>query len=151
MKKIVLISLCVIPLTMLFAQGASDVLPGRFSVSETKQICFSKGNLQHHCKNDVWRFAESQLVALGNQNANQIFDYDGWIDLFGWSTTNNYYGVGRSKTEAYYEGEFVDWGRAMGQRWNILTTTEIKYLLGSRSGGRPDAEQKIRCCVCEWR
>ena len=56
------------------------------SVNNTK-ILFSPGNLQYHCLNGIWRFAEHQWDRIGLDNANISPTYDGWIDLFGWGTS----------------------------------------------------------------
>ena len=85
---------------------------GLFSVSEIKQVYFSKGNLQYQANTNTWRFAEHQWDYVGTQtpdnngnvggtingsdNANISSNYSGWIDLFGWGTSgwnsgNTYY------------------------------------------------------------
>lgn len=77
------------------ANGASKSL---FSVSSTKQVKFSKGNLQYtttgtHAVSGggtatgTWRFAENQYDTIGNANSNISSTYTGWIDLFGWGTS----------------------------------------------------------------
>ena len=43
---------------------------GTFSVSSSKQVSFSKGNLLYHPANNEWRFAESQLDYIGADNSN---------------------------------------------------------------------------------
>ena len=60
---------------------------GVFSVSATKQVTFSPGNLQYHPANDEWRFAANQTDYIGNANSNISSTYNGWIDLFGWGTS----------------------------------------------------------------
>ena len=81
---------------------------GLFSISETEQVYFSKGNLQYQASTDTWRFAENQWNFVGGIqedwtgtteygnvyqngvkcNNNEISpSYDGWIDLFGWGTS----------------------------------------------------------------
>lgn len=87
-------------------------LKGLFSVSGTKQVFFSKGNLQwtstgtHAVAGDgtaagTWRFAEHQYDYVGDassygnvyvnavKSSNTLIasDYTGWIDLFGWGTS----------------------------------------------------------------
>lgn len=81
-------------------------LPGRFSVSDTKRVYFSKGNLQYLAKGGsggdasatadpgtnvggTWRFAEHQFDFIGADNANAAQTYGGWIDLFCWGSTGN--------------------------------------------------------------
>ena len=73
----------------------NGVLPGYFSVSSTRQVQFSQGNLQYigSAATPYWKFAESQWDCLGSaQNgAGQGKDRD----LFGWGTSGwnngNYY------------------------------------------------------------
>ncbi len=62
-------------------------LAGEFSVSATKKVRFSKGNLQYQASSNTWRFVEnfSDFIKLDNRYATA--DYDGWIDLFGWGTS----------------------------------------------------------------
>ena len=65
----------------------SEVLQyGKFSVSSTKKVMFSKGNLQYQANPGTWRFAENQYDVIGADNGNIASDYTGWIDLFGWGT-----------------------------------------------------------------
>ncbi len=78
-----------------------------FSVSATKTITFSSGNLQYHAANKAWRFAPTQLDYVGDDNANIADDYNGWIDLFGWGTG----GHPTNKSTNYKDfPAFVDWG-----------------------------------------
>ena len=65
-------------------QGA---LNGLFSVSATKQVYFSQGNLQYQASTSTWRFAENQYDYIGSANSNISSTYSGWIDLFGWGTS----------------------------------------------------------------
>lgn len=87
-------------------------LPGEFSVSPTKKVRFSKGNLQynaalgtHQCadgttQQGTWRFAEHQWDYVGDATQGTVYEngvkcdnalisssYNGWIDLFGWGTS----------------------------------------------------------------
>ena len=77
-------------------------LTGLFSVSATKQVHFSQGNLQYQASTNTWRFAEHQWDYVGTQtpaagnsggtvsssdNSNISSTYSGWIDLFGWGTS----------------------------------------------------------------
>ena len=64
--------------------GASKAL---FSVSPTKKVRFSKGNLQYCAASNSWRFAPHQYNFIGESNVNISPTYDGWIDLFGWGTS----------------------------------------------------------------
>ena len=83
---------------------SDGLLNGVFSVSKTKKVRFSRGNLQFnavegsHATADknvlkgTWRFAEHQMDVIGNGNTNIAIDYQGWIDLFGWGTSGWYFG-----------------------------------------------------------
>ena len=102
-----------------------------FSVSETKQVYFSSGNLQYHCKNKEWRFAPLQYDRIGDDNANISDDYDGYIDLFGWGTGDN--PTLASKSYADY-ATFTDWGDNIkdGNVWQSITFDEWLYLIHER-------------------
>ena len=105
-----------------------------FSVSATKQVYFSPGNLQYHPANDEWRFAANQTDYIGDANANISSTYNGWLDLFGWSTAATNFGVSSSTDyENDYSGSFVDWGaNKIGNdapnTWRTLTRDEWIYL-----------------------
>ena len=66
------------------SDGATRAL---FSVSPTRQVRFSRGNLQYQASTHTWRFAPDQYGCCGGDNGNIAEDYDGWIDLFGWGTS----------------------------------------------------------------
>lgn len=68
-------------------------LPGLFSVSESKQVLFSKGNLQYQATTGTWRFAERQHDIIGKENEKISETYSGWIDLFGWATSGYDHGA----------------------------------------------------------
>jgi len=85
---------------------------GPFSVSATKKVMFSPGNLQfnamkgtHQCadgttQQGTWRFAEHQWDYVGDATNGNVYEgenkcdntqinatYNGWIDFFGWGTS----------------------------------------------------------------
>ena len=108
-----------------------------FSVSEDKQVIFSLGNLQYHPKYNKWRFAENQTDYIGDANSNCSATYNGWLDLFGWSTSKTNFGVSTSTDYNDYSGSFVDWGtNKIGNdapnTWRTLTEDEWEYLLKNR-------------------
>ena len=110
---------------------------GVFSVSADKQVTFSPGNLQYHPTNDEWRFAENQTDYIGNANRNISPTYNGWLDLFGWSTSATNFGVSTSYYTSDYSGSFVDWGtnkigKYAPNTWRTLTKDEWKYILETR-------------------
>jgi hypothetical protein len=101
-----------------------------FSVSATKTVTFSPGNLQYHPANNEWRFAPNQTDYIGEANANISSTYSGWIDLFGWGTGNN--PTNASEDNNDYQ-TFVDWGvNKIGNyapnTWRTLTNDEWYYL-----------------------
>lgn len=141
--------------------GASNAL---FSVSENKQVRFSRGNLQYQASTDTWRFAEQQYSFAGVSNEGIADDWYDWIDLFGWGTSgwnsgatcyqpwskiegNDYYNPGGS-LETDLTGDYAeaDWawhnpivnGGNKIHFWRTMTYEEWKYLLEDR----PDAEKK---------
>lgn len=107
---------------------------GAFSVSATKQVTFSKGNLQYHPANDEWRFAANQLDYIGQANENISSTYNGWIDLFGWGTGN---APTKSSTDYSDYQTFVDWGtNQIGSdapnTWRTLSKDEWMYIFYNR-------------------
>ena len=109
-----------------------------FSVSATQQVLFAPGNLQYHPANNEWRFAENQTDYIGDANSNCSLTYNGWLDLFCWSTSATYFGVNISQKNTDYSGSFVDWGsNQIGSdapnTWRTLTNDEWEYLLNTRT------------------
>ena len=45
----------------------NGAIKAAFSVSDSKQVYFSQGNLQYQASTDVWRFAENQWDYVGTQ------------------------------------------------------------------------------------
>lgn len=133
--------------------------PTLFSVSDTSRVHFSKGNLQYQASTNTWRFAESQLDFIGENNANISETYDGWIDLFGWGTSGYNHGANAYQpwsTSQYYSDYFVygsyvnsldsitgqaDWGynaisnggNTENSGWRTLSRREWNYLLSHRT------------------
>lgn len=105
-----------------------------FSVSASRTVIFSPGNLQYHAVNDEWRFAPSQLDYIGYGNENIGPNYNGWIDMFGWGTGNN---PTNTSIDVKDYSTFVDWGvNKIGNdapnTWRTLTYSEWEYLLEKR-------------------
>ena len=110
---------------------------GLFSVSATKQVSFAPGNLQYMPSRKIWRFAPDQTISLGKANTNISNTYNGWLDLFGYSTASTNFGMLVSKDNNDYSGDFVDWGvNTIGvdnpNTWHTLSGTEWNYLLTKR-------------------
>ena len=103
---------------------------GEFSISNSKKVAFSSGNLQYQASTKTWRFAENQWDYIGGANSNISSSYSGWIDLFGWGTGDN-------PTLTKSNSSFVDWGKnninnEAPNTWRTLTRAEWEYVLGGR-------------------
>ena len=135
-----------------------DLLAGVFSVSSTKKVNFSKGNLQatYDGSSWTWAFANNQWDYIGNSAGNTkvtdvspFISENGTVDLFGWvgasstwtgaaqygisnsTATNNVDGYGNVGGEA----QKVGWGATVGAGWRTLTKNEWLYLLSERATG----------------
>ena len=111
-------------------RAAPDLLSSVFSVSSTKKVKFSKGNLRY--ASGTWSFFNNQYDYYTSYSA------DAW-DKFGWSTSATTYGMSTSTTSSDYSGNFVDWGSnsdlqtALGTGWFTLSKAEWTYLFNTRS------------------
>ena len=132
-------------------EGSSDVPAGAFSVAEGKQIAFSRGNLQYTQSTATWSFAANQYDMLGAANVTGGTEsYDATygyskngealadkIDLFGWSgsTGSAKWGISTSTDYSDYSGDFVDWGKNIGDgnTYRTLTNDEWYYLRYTRT------------------
>jgi uncharacterized protein YjdB len=111
------------------------LLAGKFSVSATKQVYFSKGNLQaviagldpadsnNKCYTaSTWKFAENQYDCIGDAAGNTSFATTTTVDLFGWvgaSATYNTYGL-CTKTPAYNDYYGTAYSEALKTDWGKL-------------------------------
>ena len=124
--------------TLAYNDTNSNYMPKAFSVSSSQQVYFSKGNLQFHPSKGEWRFAERQTDYIGTANNRYTSGtYDGWIDLFGWSTPATDFGVTAATEESDYYTSFIDWGsNTIGNdapnTWRTLTYNEWGYLVFER-------------------
>ena len=112
-----------------------------FSVSKTKKVYFSKGNLQHLPLHNNWRFAEHQYDILGADNL-KLFNYgqtyslgspwsqyNGWFDLFAYATSGFKYLPTNPELYSYENKEITtdiagtnnDWGEFLTLK-NALPT-----------------------------
>lgn len=104
-------------------------LSGSFSVSDTKKVHFSHGNLRYTVNTGIWDFYPNQYDCASSYDANVI-------SLFNWGynetnsiipnacTTEN---VTRTSGNLIYN---EDWGYVVGDKntWRTLTTEEWQYL-----------------------
>ena len=129
-----------------------------FSVSDTKKVHFSRGNLQYNASQNKWRFAPRQYSYTCNDNSSIAQNYDGWIDLFAWGTSGwnsgatAYQPWSTSSTANYAPGSDynnpltgdyanADWGvfnkisngGNKAGMWRTLTSEEWSYLIGNNA------------------
>lgn len=130
----------------------TDIINGRFSVSENKVVAFSKGNLQatYQDLKYSWGFAEKQNGSIGNASGNTTIDAQingAKVDLFGWSTPATYYGIytPEDPDDPVYLGDFIDWGTTLEDtgKWFTLSSDEWWYLVKSR----PNASDLLKTNV----
>ena len=132
-------------------------IAGVFSVSSTKQVCFSRGNLQYQASTNIWRFAGHQWTYIGNSNTNIDANYSGWIDLFGWGTSgynhgavcyqpwsksqtnSDYYAYGSDSYNLNDQTGKADWGynpiwngEDTENKWRTLSKDEWVYIFNTR-------------------
>ena len=144
--------------TYTWTYTVTPAINGKFSVSSTKQVYFSKGNLQATTTdlgaNWTWAFAAHQWDYVGNAAANTSMKTDGTgtvtangtVDLFGWVgassswTSAAKWGISASKTSDDYgnvvdEALKSDWGNVpgIGSGWYTLSQAEWNYLFNTRS------------------
>lgn len=141
--SIILVCLIWMASSMYATEGA---LRGRFAISATDTVAFSRGNLQYQPSTSTWRFAENQWNFVGTANGRirhyqystegWVWTYKGWLDLFGWGTGNN--PTASTSTNSNY-GSFTDWGRnaisnggKKANLWRTLTKDEWDYLFRGR-------------------
>lgn len=138
-------------LSMSTVEGA---LSGLFSVSASKKVYFSKGNLmavfigssEPIYTSPTWKFADNQWGCVGNAAANNAITGNGTVstagavDLFGWSSTNTTYGIHNSTNAFDYRGDFRDWGtnainNGGNTNWSTMSDTEWDYLKSHTTWG----------------
>lgn len=134
-------------LSMSIVEGA---LSGLFSVSASKKVYFSKGNLMADFNSAgnsyTWSFANNQWGCVGDRAANNAINGNGSVstagpvDLFGWSTTSTAYGIHNSTNNTDYHGYFRDWGTNditnggnEANLWSTMSRYEWEYLIDSRT------------------
>jgi Fibrobacter succinogenes major domain (Fib_succ_major). len=124
-------------------------LKGVFSVSATKTVVFSKGNLQASVDATgapaAWRVAEHQHDYLGEETLDLgLGTKELNLDLFCWSTdaASNNWGIHTKtgtptdpNTPGFTDGNFRDWGSVIGDGWRTLSKEEWSYLLKRQVNG----------------
>lgn len=101
-----------------------------FSVSSTKTVHFSPGNLQYKA-GEGWRFAEHQYDVIGSWNTSD------WVDLFGWGT----WGSGQNPLNQSDNNNDYQWssdfqGTLDGNSdWFTLSNDQWQYILDHSTYG----------------
>lgn len=114
-----------------------------FSVSSTKTVYFSSGNLQYNANEPTnkWRFAENQWDIC--QSTAGEWNTFSWVDLFGWGTGND--PLKTSDNNEDY-ATFNDWGNYCGDptgnsyTWYTLSQEEWQYLFEHSTYGMAKVE-----------
>ena len=143
-----------------------------FSVSDTKKVYFSQGNLQYRASDKTWRFALHQwdIVGMGygqtntagniycyiggtvpgSDNSQISSSYSGWIDLFGWGTGGQPYKSSSNNSDYFL---FQEWGKKpiinggnTANQWRTPSHEEWGYVIAGRSGA---AEKCGAAKVCD--
>lgn len=121
---------------------------GVFSVSATKKVYFSMGNLQYKDGETYpWRFAPNQYDRVGSWNTTD------WVDLFGWGTwtgatpnpltaTKGDYDYHWDNDDFVKEAKLVD-ASQRGFDWRTLSGDEFTYLISTRSVDFRFAKAKV--------
>ena len=136
----------------------NGTIKAAFSVSQTKKVYFSTGNLQYQASTGTWQFAENQYDVVGNDNSNISSTNAAFIDLFGWGTSGwengveayqpysteydyaKYYVDGSSENNLNGSYANADWGvynaisngGAKAGMWRTLTAEEWYYVIKNR-------------------
>ena len=109
---IAIVLMCVLGSCSTNAQ--EERLSGEFSVSATKKVRFSLGNLRYQVNSQTWDFAKKQSYVVGERNKYyNDKSYDGYIDLF--------------SLDDIEKCKIIQTGK-----WRILSDKEWNYLLHER-------------------
>lgn len=151
-----------------FTTLSAGTLPGLFSVSSSKKVRFSQGNLQYTTtgthtvdgggtETGTFRFAAHQYDYIGKSNKNVSSSYTGYIDLlvYGSSGYNNRYPYAKSSSLGHnLTGSYAnyDWGiyNAISNGgnqpglWRTLTKAEWVYLFNTRSASTINGKANAR-------
>ena len=138
----------------------TGAINGLFSVSASRQVYFSQGNLQYigSYSTPYWKFADNQWDILGTTTGQNSSNQNIDRDLFGWGTSgynhgadcyqpwstsisySKYYAYGDYQYNLYDQTGQADWGynaicNGINQenQWRTLTQTEWNYVFNTRT------------------
>ena len=137
-----------------FNLGLRMAIPS-FSISASKKVIFSPGNLQYNASETTykWRFAEKQYDVIGSANSNISDSYNGWIDLFGWGAWTGSNTVTRnSQTNSEYTWDSADFTQESkladtnmrSYNWYTLSSAQWVYVFNTRSASTVDGTKNAR-------
>ena len=143
------------------ATDITSIVYGLYSISPTKRVFFSQGNLKYQSTSNTWKFADNQYDCCGEDNLNCSSTSSLWFDLFGWGTSGynhgaiyyhpwqcmspiggnqNYNAYGNNSYNLNDETGMADWGYnaiANGGNienfWRTLSKDEWDYLVNIRN------------------
>lgn len=140
-------------------------LPGIFTIGLGKdnklgtaddvKVRFSKGNLQatYHKSTSSYTFgfAANQYDYIGSAPGNTTINSqsdNAVVDLFGWPTEHNNYGILTSMASSDYAGDFHDWGHALAGSWRTPSIKEWQCLFSpTYDSGRGTGDKYFKCGV----
>ena len=107
----------------------------KFSVSDTKKVSFSPGNLQYNFTTKTFHFAPHQWDYIGQNNLSSVAANGPWLDLFCWGTGNNplWASPQAESYESYTEWGVNKIGNDAPNTWRTLTSAEWYYLFKTRT------------------
>lgn len=135
----------------------AGLLHGKFSVSETKQVNFSQGNLRYNKISKIWRFADKQYSHIQSTNwwsSHLETTDDGWLDNFAWASSGFAYdplqyfehdeSYGQCLEKKDLAGTKFDWGvnnpiingGNTPNIWRTPTKEEWEYLIKREKDGK---------------
>ena len=116
-----------------YSNGNAVMIGHEFSVSASKKVVFSPGNLQYK-SGEGWKFADNQYDYIGSRNPSN------WVDLFGYGTWtgSDPNPLNMSTVQSQYtwdDADFVQMLTNNGETgWFTLSSDEWAYMFNSRDG-----------------
>ena len=93
--------------TAKFWRKPTGALDGFYSVSDTKKVFFSQGNLQYNNGGVTWRFAPNQWDRIGNDGGQYTSESTGARDVFAWAMNGRDHRGGYGFYMPYHQGLYA--------------------------------------------
>ena len=125
-----------------------SALSGSFSVSDTKKVHFSHGNLRYTVSSRIWDFYPNQYDCASTYESNVIS-----LFTWGYNETQSIIPNGRTSDNVSRESGNLsyseDWGSQVGDKdtWRTLTTEEWQYLFNEGVYANATREGLYACGV----